>query len=148
MKEQNNIEGTVDKTSLKCKGVWIFRDFLSSVMFPLWHLSHQSTCHPSPLKPFHQHLSESSPPCFVFFSPPFPSPPSPPPLGHIYNYSQTHLCFTHSCSSTIRQTKLFLKHARFHQNEKEFIGSDIFLSFSSSLLFKTGISGITFFSVQ
>ena len=24
MKEQNNIEGTVDKTSLKCKGVWFF----------------------------------------------------------------------------------------------------------------------------
>lgn len=28
MKEQNNIEGTVDKTSLKCKGVLNFLVFL------------------------------------------------------------------------------------------------------------------------
>lgn len=31
MKEQNNIEGTVDKTSLKCKGEYFLLDFLTTV---------------------------------------------------------------------------------------------------------------------
>lgn len=43
MKEQMNIEGTVDKTSLKCKGVWILFSRFSFVTLPLWHLHPENT---------------------------------------------------------------------------------------------------------
>lgn len=63
-KSKNNIEGTVDKTSLKCKGVWIWSVSFSSV-FPLQN-------HPR----FFFFLN------FVPLSPSLPavSPPLPPSL--------------------------------------------------------------------
>lgn len=52
MKEQNNIEGTVDKTSLKCKGVLNFFKFLFSSFVTTVAPQPSNHLHPSPLKPF------------------------------------------------------------------------------------------------
>lgn len=63
MKEQNNIEGNVDKTSLKCKGVWIFvfLDFLALKCYNCGTLAN----HTFPLKTLNQFLSESHQPLFL-----------------------------------------------------------------------------------
>lgn len=65
MKEQNNIEGTVDKTSLKCKGICIF---LFSIFFLFHHCGTSAikapvTLHPFLISPSPRHL-------FVLLSPP------------------------------------------------------------------------------
>lgn len=88
MKEQNNIEGNVDKTSLKCKGVWMLQIFFLW-MFPLWHLSLQSTSflpkfifshlHPLTLSSYWPH------PPHIYCTLPASVPPSLPPLIHPSN---------------------------------------------------------------
>lgn len=59
MKEQNNIEGTVDKTSLKCKGILFFFRFSSSLNVTT--VAPQQSNHLLPFTPetFHQFLSSS-----------------------------------------------------------------------------------------
>lgn len=95
MKEQNNIEGTVDKTSLKCKGVLNFFFFY----FLPYH------CGTSAIN----HLSPFTPETFSLSMKPHPSEPSmpslssrfPSPLGSRLHYSRI---LPHSLLPSIRQT--------------------------------------------
>lgn len=121
MKEQNNIEGTVDKTSLKCKGVLNFFFFFIFIFFLCYHCGTSAIKPPVTLHPWNLSFLSTKP------HPSEPSTPSlssrlPSPLGLRLHYSWI---LPHSLLPSIRQT-------HDTQNEKKIHWFWRFLSFSSN----------------